>query len=98
MKISNERQQTKLMDLARERVQLPNVPVELDYQDDVDTLCIRFGQPVDSNSIKDDAENGVIGLYDGEKLVGVEILDITNQMDAKLTALSQQLHEEQLVP
>ncbi len=98
MKIPNEQQQTKLMDLARKRVPLPNIPVEIDYQDDVDTLCIRFGQPVDSDSIKDDAEAGVIGLYEGEKLVGVEILDITNQMDAKLTALSQQLHEEQLVP
>ena len=97
MKISNEQQQSKLMDLARKRVQLPNVPVELDYQDDVDTLCIRFGQPVNSDSIKDDPEDGVIGLYEDEKLVGVEILDITDQMDAKLTALSQQLHQEQLV-
>src|SRR2546425_11085409 len=97
MKISNEQQQTKLIDLARKRVQLPNIPVELDYQDDVDTLCIRFGQPVDSDSIQDDPEDGVIGLYEGEKLVGVEILDITNQMDSKLTALSRQLHEEQLV-
>src|SRR5438094_3748175 len=98
MKISNEQQQTKLLSLARKRVQLPNIPVELDYQDDVDTLCIRFGQPVNSDSIKDDPENGVIWLYEGEKLVGVEILDITDQMDAKLAALSQQLREEQLVP
>ena len=98
MKIPNEQEQTKLIDLARKRVLLPNVPVELDYQDDVDTLCIRFGQPVDSDSIKDDPEAGVVGLYEGEKLVGVEILDITGQMDTKLTALSHQLHEEQLVP
>ena len=98
MKIPNEQEQTKLIDLARKRVLLPNVPVELDYQDDVDTLCIRFGQPIDSDSIKDDPEDGVVGLYEGEKLVGVEILDITGQMDAKLTALSHQLHEEQLVP
>jgi len=98
MKISNVQQQSKLMDLARKRVPLPNIPVELDYQDDVDTLCIRFGQPVDSDSIQDDPEEGVLGLYEDEKLVGVEILDITGQMDAKLTALSQQLHEEQLVP
>jgi len=97
MKISNEQRQGELIELARKRVQLPNIPVELDYQDDVDTLCIRFGQPVNSDSIKDDPENGVIGLYEGEKVVGVEILDITDQMDAKLTALSQQLHQEQLV-
>ena len=56
-----------------------------------------LGQPVDSNSIQDDPEDGVIGLYEDEKLVGVEILDITDQMDAKLTALSQRLHQEQLV-
>ena len=98
MKISNEKQQTKLMDLARKRVQLPNVPVELDYQDDVDTLCIRFDQLVNADFIKDDPEDGVIGLYDGDQLIGVEILDITDQMDAKLTALSQQIREEQLVP
>ena len=98
MKISNEQRQGELIELARKRVQLPNIPVELDYQDDVDTLCIRFGQPVNSDSIKDDPENGVIGLYEGEKVVGVEILDITDQMDAKLAALSQQLREEQLVP
>ena len=97
MKISNEKQQTKLMDLARKRVQLPNVPMELDYQDDVDILGIRFGQPVNSDSIKDDPEDGVFGLYEDEKLVGVEILDITDQMDAKVTALSQRLHQEQLV-
>ena len=98
MKISNEQRQGELIELARKRVQLPNIPVELDYQDDVDTLCIRFGQPVNSDSIRDDPENGVIGLYEGEKVVGVEILDITDQMDAKLAALSQQLREEQLVP
>jgi hypothetical protein len=98
MKISDQQQQAKLMDLARKRVPLPNIPMELDYQDDVDTLCIRFGQAVDADSIQDDLEDGVIGLYEGEKFVGVEILDITDQMDAKLTALSQQLHEEQLVP
>ena len=97
MKISNA-QQSKLMDLARKRVRLPNIPMELDYQDDVDTLCIRFDQLVNSDFIKDDPEDGVVGLYEGEKLVGVEILDITGQMDTKLTALSHQLHEEQLVP
>ena len=97
MKISNEQRQGELIELARKRVQLPNIPVELDYQDDVDTLCIRFAQPVDSDSIQDHPEDGVIGLSEGENLVGVEILDITGQMDAKLTALSQQLHQEQLV-
>ncbi len=98
MKISDERRRTTLMDLACKRVQLPEVPVELDYQDDIDTLCIRFGQPVDFISFQDRPEDGVVGLYEGEKLVGVEILDITDQMDAKLIALSQQLHEKQLVP
>jgi len=35
-----------------------------EYQDDVDTLVILF-------------EEGVVGIYEGKKLVGVEILDIT---------------------
>ena len=71
----------ELLALAAERVELPDVPMVLDYQDDVDTLCIRFQGPVSSTLIEDDEENGVIGIYQGRKLVGIEILDITGQLE-----------------
>ena len=71
----------ELLALAAERVELPDVPMVLDYQDDVDTLCIRFQGPVSSTLIEDDDESGVIGIYQGRKLVGIEILDITGQLE-----------------
>ena len=71
--------------LARvsERIALPNVPMRFDYQDDVDTLCIRFEGDVSSSLVSEDdeLENGVIGIYEGRKLVGLEVLDITGQLD-----------------
>ncbi len=72
-----------LIALAAERVELPDVPMRLDYQDDVDTLCIRFEGNVSSSLLSemDESENGVIGIYEGKKLVGLEILDITGQLE-----------------
>lgn len=71
--------------LARvsERIALPNVPMRFDYQDDVDTLCIRFEGDVSSSLVSEDdeVENGVIGIYEGRKLVGLEVLDITGQLE-----------------
>jgi hypothetical protein len=70
--------------LARvsERIALPRVPMRFDYQDDVDTLCIHFEGTVSPSLVseEDEIENGVIGIYDGRKLVGLEILDITGQL------------------
>ncbi len=67
---------------ASERVVLPDVPMRFNYQSDVDTLCIRFEGNVSSLLVNEDdeLENGVIGIYEGRKLVGVEILDITGQL------------------
>ena len=71
-----------LLTLAAERIELPDVPMRLDYQDDVDTLVIHFGARVSPNLVSndDEIENGVIGIYDGRKLVGLEILDISGQL------------------
>jgi hypothetical protein len=70
--------------LARvpERISLPDVPMRFDYQSDVDTLCVLFDDEVSSSLVSEDdeQENGVIGIYDGRKLVGVEILDITGRL------------------
>lgn len=63
------------------RIALPHVPMRFDYQDDVDMLCIRFEEDVSSSlvSADDELENGVIGIYEGKKLVGLEILDISGR-------------------
>lgn len=76
------RDSNALLALAAERVNLPDVPMRLDYQDDVDTLCILFEAKVSPTLVgeDDELENGVIGIYKGTRLVGLEILDITGQL------------------
>jgi len=74
---------TRLIDLALERVDLPlGLISNLEYQPDVDLLSIHFRQPIDEDLLRPDDEEGIVGIYDGEKLVGVEILDITGNLDA----------------
>lgn len=72
-----------LLDLARERVDLPDVDIELDYQDDVDTLIIRFKKPITEALLESlDDEAGVLPIYNAAltELVGIEILDISGQL------------------
>jgi len=51
------------------------------YQDDVDTLVLRFAEGVSARQIPTDDEEGVIGIFDGKKIVGLEILDITGNLE-----------------
>lgn len=78
-----------LLALANERITLPRVPMTVDYQDDVDTLCIQFNDHVPASLVKADDEvaKGVVGIYDGTKLIGLEIFNITGQMDSRLAAI-----------
>ncbi|HJQ33997.1 MAG TPA: hypothetical protein VJ866_17585 [Pyrinomonadaceae bacterium] len=69
------------MALARERVELPPVVMHFNYQGDVDTLVIRFEEAVSPSVIHTNFEEGVIGIYQGKKLVGVELLDITGGLE-----------------
>jgi hypothetical protein len=72
-----------LLGLARERVALPDVDIELDYQDDVDTLIIRFKKPVSERLLEClDDEAGVLPIYNPAltELIGIEILDICSQL------------------
>jgi hypothetical protein len=72
-----------LLGLARERVVLPDVDIELDYQDDVDTLIIRFKKPVSEALLEClDNEAGVLPIYNPAltELIGIEILDICSQL------------------
>lgn len=73
----------ELLGLVRERVALPNIDIELDYQDDVDTLIIRFKKPVNEELLDClDDEAGVLPIYNPAltELVGIEILDICGQL------------------
>jgi len=70
----------ELLALAAARIDLPDAPLELDYQDDVDTLYISLkknAHPTRSESNRDDS---VIYDYENETLVGIEILDISGQL------------------
>ena len=69
-----------LLRLAGKRTRLPKTSIRVKYEGDVDLLCIRFASEVDPSLIDLDDEEGVIGIYKGRKLIGIEILDITNRL------------------
>ncbi len=71
----------KLLALAARRIELPDAPLRLDYQDDVDTLYIALkenAKPTHSETTEDDS---VIYDYENDTLVGIEILDISGQLE-----------------
>jgi hypothetical protein len=74
---------SSLLARVSKRISLPNVPMRVCYQDDVDTLSIQFEGDVSSTLVSEDDEfeNGVIGIYKGRKLIGLEILDISGQFE-----------------
>ncbi len=68
----------KLLEKARRRVALPDGELSLKYADDVDTLYIRLTENAHPNRSDDDAERGLVFDYEGKKLVGIEVLNISN--------------------
>ena len=70
----------ELLKAARERVSLPPGELWLDYQDDVDTLYIRLKEQTQPTRSESDLDDAVIFDYEGEELVGIEIMDITGQL------------------
>jgi uncharacterized protein YuzE len=64
---------------AIRRVKIPAVPFRIEYDEDVDTLYLRFRDDIKPNRTKGDIENGVIYDYCGRQLVGIEILDASGQ-------------------
>ena len=70
----------KLLRAARERVTLPPGELWLDYQDDVDTLYIRLKEKTQPTHSKSGVDDMVVFDYEGEELVGIEIMDITGQL------------------
>ncbi len=68
----------ELLRAARERVTLPPGELWLDYQDDVDTLYISLKEKTHPTHSKSDVDDLVV--FEGEELVGIEIMDITGQL------------------
>jgi uncharacterized protein YuzE len=70
----------ELLKAARGRVSLPPGEFWLDYQDDVDTLYIRFKEKTNPTHSESNIDDGVVFDYEGEELVGIEIMDISGQL------------------
>ena len=70
----------ELLEAAHRRVSLPPGELWLDYQDDVDTLYVRLKEKTQPTHSKSDVDDGVVFDYEGEELVGIEIIDITGQL------------------
>ena len=70
----------ELLAFAAMRVELPDVPLDLDYQDDVDTLYISLKKNANPTHSKTNMDDSVIYDYENDTLVGIEILDISGQL------------------
>jgi len=70
----------ELLAAAKQRVELPSGELWLDYQDDVDTLYIRLKENSHPTRSESNLDDMFIFDYEGSELVGIEILDITNQL------------------
>jgi uncharacterized protein YuzE len=70
----------ELLALAATRVELPDTPFRLDYQDDVDTLYISLKQDSHPTHSETKLDDSVIYDYENDTLVGIEILDISGQL------------------
>jgi len=70
----------ELLALAATRVKLPKAPLELDYQDDVDTLYISLKKNATPTHSETNMDDSVIYDYENDTLVGIEILDISGQL------------------
>jgi uncharacterized protein YuzE len=72
--------QEELLKAAHQRVSLPPGELWLDYQDDVDTLYISLKEKTHPTHSDSDFDGGVVFDYEGEELVGIEIMDVTGQL------------------
>jgi len=70
----------ELLALAATRIDLPDAPLELDYQDDVDTLYISLKKNANPTHSETKLDDSVIYDYENDTLVGIEILDISGQL------------------
>jgi uncharacterized protein YuzE len=70
----------ELVSAAHRRVSFPPGELWLDYQDDVDTLYIGLKEKTNPTHSESDVDDLVVFDYEEEELVGIEIMDITDQL------------------
>jgi len=70
----------ELLKAARRRVSLPLGELWLDYHDDVDTLYIRLKEKTQPTRSESNFDDMVVFDYEGKEMVGIEIMDITDQL------------------
>ena len=58
------------------RIELPALPLFISCQPDADTLYLKFGNE-DVTHSEDDMERGLVFDYHDQKLVGIEVLSIS---------------------
>jgi uncharacterized protein YuzE len=68
-----------LLFLAMQRVKIPTLPFRVEYDADVDTLYWRFKEGVAPTHSADDAERGLVYDYCEKELIGIEILDASQE-------------------
>jgi len=64
----------QLLIAVTSRVELPALPIRINYQPDVDTLYLRFSDEEVTHS-DDDMEKGLVFDYHHRTLVGIEVLN-----------------------
>lgn len=70
-----------LLAAARQRVTIPEGYVWLDYQRDVDTLYVRLKEKTTPTRSESDLDNLLVFDYEGDQLVGIEIMDINGRLE-----------------
>lgn len=68
-----------LLTVATRRIKIPALPFRVEYDADVDTLYLRFKEGVSPTHSKDDPDRGVVYDYRGRSLIGIEILDASQE-------------------
>ncbi|HEV7395580.1 MAG TPA: DUF2283 domain-containing protein [Pyrinomonadaceae bacterium] len=80
MVLDKDSSRAELIRAARLRVNLPPGELWLDYQDDVDTLYIRLKEKTQPTRSESDFDDMIVFDFEGEELVGIEIMDVTGQL------------------
>jgi uncharacterized protein YuzE len=68
-----------LLTVATRRIKIPALPFRAEYDADVDTLYLRFKEGVSPTHSKDDPDRGVVYDYRGRSLIGIEILNASQE-------------------
>lgn len=66
---------------AAQRVELPELPVQIKYDSETDTLYLKFRDDLKADRTDDDLEAGLVYDYHGKTLIAIEIIN-ASEMEA----------------